>query len=447
MRRRRILILGAGGRDFHNFNLLYRHRQDCEVLAFTASQIPFQQGRVYPAVLAGALYPDGIPIIGEEPFGELVRRLAIDEAVFSFSDVSHQRLMEIASPILATPCDFRLVGAEHTMLKASLPVISVCAVRTGCGKSPVTRYICRHLLEAGQRPVVVRHPMAYGRLEHRAVQSFRHLDDLDAHQCTLEEREEYEPLLRLGVPLLAGIDYEAVLRAAEPAGNILIWDGGNNDTPFFFPDLDIVLVDPFRAGDELSYYPGYVNLRRAHLIVVSKRSEVPEANLDRLRRNLQSSVPETPLVQGDLQVSVASPEALAGCRVLVVEDGPTISHGGMAFGAGVVAARRFGAGEIVDPRPYAVGSLARVYAEYPHIGAVVPAMGYSAAQLDDLRQTLAAVPCDLVLSATPVDLARLLVIDRPVLRVSYEFCDASSGTLRSAVNAMLHRFGITSANR
>jgi predicted GTPase len=439
MRRQRVLILGAGGRDFHNFNLLYRRRNDVEVVAFTASQIPFQEGRLYPPGLAGPLYPDGIPIVDDGCIDDLVRRLNIDVAVFSYSDIAHVRVMELASEVLAAGCDFLLIGAERTMLKAALPVISVCAVRTGCGKSPVTRYLCRVLLDGGYRPVVVRHPMAYGRLEHRAVQSFRHLDDLDKQECTLEEREEYEPLLRLGVPLYAGVDYEAVLDRAEKAGDILIWDGGNNDTPFFRPDLEIVLVDPFRAGDELSYYPGYINLKRAHVVLIGKLSGVPEDKLLRLRQNLQKAVPEKRVMQGDLEVFVDDAAAVAGRRVLVVEDGPTVSHGGMASGAGVVAAKRFCAAQIVDPRPYAKGSLARVYADYPHIGPVIPAMGYSEAQLQDLRETLGAVPCDLVLSATPVDLARLLRLDKPMLQVSYDFVECSPGALRAEIDAMIKR--------
>lgn len=419
----RILILGAGGRDFHNFNLLYRHRRDVKVVAFTASQIPFQVGRRYPPCLAGPLYPEGIPIVDDNGLGEMVRRFKIDTAVFSYSDISHRRIMGLASQILATGCDFHLVGSERTMLKASLPVVSVCAVRTGCGKSAVTRYICQALLKKGRKPVVVRHPMAYGQLEEHAVQCFLNMEDLDRYGSTLEEREEYEPLLRLGIPLFAGVDYEAVLGRAEKSGDILVWDGGNNDTPFFRPDLEIVLVDPLRAGDELSYYPGYVNLLRAHVVVISKLSGVSDENLRLVRHNLRQAVPGRQIIQGDLDVMVENPLAVAGQRVLVVEDGPTVTHGDMAFGAGVVAARRFGAREIVDPRPYASGSLKQVFADYQHIHCIVPAMGYSKSQLNDLKLTLDAVPCDLILSATPVDLGRLLHIDKPIMQVSYEFIE------------------------
>lgn len=429
----RVLILGAGGRDFHNFNLLYRHRRDVEVVAFTASQIPFQVGRRYPPCLAGPLYPEGIPIVDDNGLDEMVRRLKIDAAVFSYSDISHSRIMDLASRVLATGCDFHLVGSERTMLKAALPVVSVCAVRTGCGKSAVTRYICQALLKEGRKPVVVRHPMAYGQLEEHAVQCFLNLQDLDRYGSTLEEREEYEPLLRLGIPLFAGVDYEAVLAMAEKSGDILIWDGGNNDTPFFRPDLEIVLVDPLRAGDELSYYPGYVNLLRSHVIIISKLSGVPDENLRLVRQNLQQTVPGTQIIQGDLDVTVETPLAVAGQRVLVVEDGPTVTHGDMAFGAGVVAARRFGAAEIVDPRPYAAGSLAQVYTDYPHIDCIVPAMGYSKSQLNDLKRTLNDVPCDLILSATPVDLGRLLHIDKPIMQVSYEFIETVPGLLAAKV--------------
>jgi predicted GTPase len=425
----RILILGAGGRDFHNFNLLYRHRRDVQVVAFTASQIPFQEDRLYPSSLAGPLYPEGIPVLDDDDLEGLVGRHKIDAAVFSYSDVSHGKVMEIASRLLAVGCDFHLIGAEQTMLNASRPVVSVCAVRTGCGKSPVTRYLCQALLHEGRNPAVVRHPMAYGRLEHRAVQAFRRMDDLDAQECTLEEREEYEPLLRLGIPVFAGVDYGAVLKQAQQAGDVLIWDGGNNDTPFFRPDMEIVLVDPLRAGDELSYYPGLVNLLRAHIIVIGKSSGVPDEKLQLIHRNLQQVVPQTRVVQGDLVVSVDDPEAVTGRRVLVVEDGPTVSHGGMAFGAGVVAARKFGAGAIVDPRPYAAGSLKQVYLDFPHLNSILPAMGYSSAQLQDLRETVESVPCDLVLSATPVDLRRLLKISKPVMSVTYKFTECGPAIL------------------
>jgi predicted GTPase len=437
MKAKRILILGAGGRDFHNFNVLYRHREDVEIVGFTASQIPFQEGRLYPPSLAGPLYPDGIPIYDDEHLCDLVRCHKVDAAVFSYSDISHAQIMKIASRLLAVGCDFHLIGTEHAMLKVCLPVVSVCAVRTGCGKSPVTRYLCRGLLNEGRSPVVVRHPMAYGRLEQRAVQAFRHKADLDAQECTLEEREEYEPLLRLGVPLFAGIDYAAVLEMARQAGDVLIWDGGNNDTPFFRSNLEIVLVDPLRAGDELSYYPGFVNLLRAHVVVIGKSSGVPHEQLEHIHRNLRQFVPETPVVQGDLVVSVKTPEIVSGRRVLVVEDGPTVSHGGMAFGAGVVAARRFGAAEIVDPRPFAAGSLAQVYADFPHLDAILPAMGYSRAQLHDLEETIEAVPCDLVLSATPVDLRELLDISKPVVPVAYEFCECGPDALMEKVMEVL----------
>lgn len=436
-RRRRIVIMGAGGRDFHNFNVLYRHRCDIEVAAFTSAQIPFQSDRVYPPAFAGEHYPQGIPIVGEERLEELLGQKAVDEVVFAYSDVSHARVMEIASQVVAAGCDFRLVGAEKTMLRASLPVISVCAVRTGCGKSPVTRFLCRKLQQGGCRPVVVRHPMAYGKLEERGVQSFRVLADLDRHMCTLEEREEFEPLVRLGVPLFAGVDYQAVLEAAQECGDVLIWDGGNNDTPFFQPDLEIVLVDPFRVGDELTYYPGLTNLLRAGVVLVAKTTGVPTANLVRIRQNIASRNARCLVAMGDLDVQVENPAIVRGKNVLVIEDGPTLTHGGMKFGAGVVAARRFGAALIVDPRPYAVGSLQEVFDECSHLDRVLPAMGYSARQIADLAQTVAAVPCDLILCATPVDLRRLIKTETPILPVRYEFKELIEGQLVDTVMAIV----------
>jgi predicted GTPase len=434
---RRIVIMGAGGRDFHNFNVLYRHRSDVRVVAFTAAQIPYQNNRIYPPALAGENYPRGIPIVGEECLADLLRRESVDEVVFAYSDVAHGQVMDIASRVVAAGCDFLLVGAEQTMLKASLPVISVCAVRTGCGKSPVTRFLCRNLQQAGQRPVVVRHPMAYGKLEERAAQSFRGFADLDRYMCTLEEREEFEPLVRLGVPLFAGVDYQAVLQAAQACGDVLIWDGGNNDTPFYRPDLEIVLVDPFRVGDELTYYPGLINLLRARIVLVAKTRGVPSENLTRMRRNIASRNDRCLVVMGDLDVRIENPVAVRGKSVLVVEDGPTLTHGGMKFGAGIVAARRFGAARIVDPRPYAVGSLRQVFDTYPHLDRVLPAMGYSAQQMADLTRTMASVPCDLILCATPVDLRRLITSATPILPVSYEFKEQTEGQLLHAVKGVL----------
>jgi predicted GTPase len=431
--RKRIVIMGAGGRDFHNFNLLFRDDPNSEVIAFTAAQIPFQEGRRYPAALAGPLYPEGIPVVAETELETLLRDRLLDEVLFAYSDVSHQELMTVASRVLALGADFRLVGPGKTMLQAAIPVISVCAVRTGCGKSPVTRYLCQVLRAAGHRPVVVRHPMAYGRLEVREVEAFRSREDLDRYHCTIEEREEYEPLITDGIPLFAGVDYGKILQLAEQAGDVLLWDGGNNDFPFFRPDLEVVLVDPFRAGDEISHYPGLVNLLRADVVVVAKADTAPAAGLESVRRNIAAWNPQAAVLSGRLEVTVGEAGRIAGKQVAVIEDGPTLTHGGMAFGAGVVAARRFGAGAIVDPRPYAAGSLAEVYRQFPHLEQVVPAMGYSQRQIVDLQATLEAMPVDLILSATPIDLARLLRLSRPLVQVRYEYREMDGDPLARKV--------------
>jgi predicted GTPase len=430
---RRLVIAGAGGRDFHNFNVLYRHCAEVEVVAFTAAQIPFQSRRCYPASLAGARYPEGIPILDEAGLARIIANQAVDEVVFSYSDVPHQQLMEKASAVLAAGADFRLISPQHTQLRARRPVVAVCAVRTGCGKSPLSRYLCRVLQDAAYRPVVVRHPMAYGDLEGKGVQVFRELTDLDRWDATIEEREEFEPLIRLRAPVLAGVDYQAVLAQAEQLGDVLIWDGGNNDAAFFRPDLQIVLVDPLRPGDERSYYPGLVNLMLADVVVLAKSGGADRSAIDLVQRHVRQFRPGCVTVRGDLDVQVEAAETLAGRRVLVVEDGPSLSHGGMSYGAGVVAARRFGAAELVDPRPYAVGSLQRVFEDYPHLGPVLPAMGYSREQLRDLAATLEAVPCDLILCATPVDLRRLLSLATPLRMVHYEFIELDGDALARTV--------------
>lgn len=438
-KRRRIVIMGAGGRDFHNFNRLYRHDPACEVVAFTATQIPFQEGRLYPAALAGALYPEGIPVVAATALEGLLRERQVDEVLFAYSDISHQELMAIASRVLAAGADFRLAGPDTTMLPVAIPVISVCAVRTGCGKSPVTRYLCQVLRETGRRAVVVRHPMAYGRLDVREVEAFRSREDLDRYHGTIEEREEYEPLIAAGIPLFAGVDYGKILPLAARAGDVLLWDGGNNDFPFVRPDLEIVLVDPLRAGDEIGYYPGMVNLLRADVVVVAKADAAPAEGLQRVANNIAAWNPQATVVRGWLEVAVDTPETIAGKRVAVIEDGPTLTHGGMAFGAGVVAARRFGAGVIVDPRPWAAGSLAEVYRQFPHLELVVPAMGYSKRQMADLQATLEAMPVDLILSATPVDLTRLLPLTQPVVQVRYDFRELDGTPLANKIRDFIGR--------
>ncbi|HKN15825.1 MAG TPA: cyclic 2,3-diphosphoglycerate synthase [Candidatus Sulfotelmatobacter sp.] len=417
---KRVLILGAAGRDFHNFNVLFRDNSTYHVVAFTATQIPDIAGRRYPALLAGSLYPEGIPIREEKDMESLVAEYEIDVVAFSYSDISHQNLMHLASRAVAADADFWLLGTGHTQIKSSVPVISVCAVRTGCGKSPVSRLVAEELREQGRRPVVIRHPMPYGDLAVQAVQRFATLKDLDLHQCTIEEREEYEPHITKGTVVYAGVDYEQILECAEKEADVILWDGGNNDTPFYASDLEIVVVDPHRAGHELAYFPGEVNLRRADAIVINKVDTAYQRDLETVRHNIQLHNPKAAVFEMACRVSVPDPGLVKGQRVLVVEDGPTLTHGEMPYGAGVVAARQCGAAELVDPRPYAVGSIRNTFQHYPHLTNLLPAMGYSVIQRHELEETIRRTPCDLVLVATPIDLARVINLDKPNLRVTYE---------------------------
>jgi predicted GTPase len=417
---KRLLILGAAGRDFHNFNVLFRDNSNYHVVAFTATQIPDMAGRCYPPELAGCLYPTGIPILEEKDLEKLVADYEIDAVVFSYSDVSHQNLMHLASRAVAAGADFWLLGTEHTQIRSSVPVISVCAVRTGCGKSPVSRLVAGKLRRLGRKPVVIRHPMPYGDLASQAVQRFATMGDLDLQQCTIEEREEYEPHLREGTVVYAGVDYEKIVREAENEADVILWDGGNNDTPFYVPDLEIVVADPHRPGHELAYFPGEVNLRRADVIVINKVDTAEQRDIETVRQNIKLHNPKAVVFEMACRVSIAEPYFVKGQRVLVVEDGPTLTHGEMPYGAGVVAARQCGAAELVDPRPYAVGSIRNTYERYPHLTNILPAMGYSAIQRHELQETISRTPCDVVLIATPIDLARVIKIDRPNLRVTYE---------------------------
>ncbi|HYA94829.1 MAG TPA: cyclic 2,3-diphosphoglycerate synthase [Terriglobales bacterium] len=417
---KRVLILGAAGRDFHNFNVVFRHNLEYQVAAFTAAQIPNIANRRYPAELAGPLYPDGIPILDEQEMERIIREREIDVVVFSYSDISHVNLMHLASRAVATGADFWLLGANHTQLKASVPVISVCAVRTGCGKSPVSRRVITELRALGWKPVVVRHPMPYGDLASEAVQRFRTTSDLERQNCTIEEREEYEPHLAEGTTVYAGVDYEGILQEAEREGDVILWDGGNNDTPFYHSDLQIVVADPHRAGHELAYYPGEVNLRSADVIVINKVDTAGLHDLETVRLNIRLHNPLASVVEAACRVKAANPLSIKGRRVLVVEDGPTLTHGEMPYGAGVVAARQCGAAELVDPRPYAVGSIRGIYERYPHLTALLPAMGYSNMQRHELEETINRVPCDLVVVATPVDLARIMSVNKTCVRISYE---------------------------
>jgi predicted GTPase len=426
---RRVAILGAAGRDFHNFNVCFRKDSECRVIAFTAAQIPEIAGRRYPPELAGPLYPDGIPIVPEEQLEQLIVTEKVDLVVFSYSDVSHHHVMDLASRALAAGADFLLLGADRTMLKSRVPVVSVCAVRTGCGKTPVSRRVVQLLKQMGMHVVVVRHPMPYGDLARQAVQRFATFADLDRQQCTIEEREEYEPHLQAGTLVFAGVDYERILAEAEKEAGVIVWDGGNNDTPFFRSDLEIVVADPHRAGHELLYHPGEVNLLRADVIVINKVDTARDENIETVRHNVRERNPNALLIETVSRITVEHPESLRGAQVLVIEDGPTLTHGEMAYGAGVIAARREGAAELVDPRPYAAGSLHEVFEQFRHIGPLLPAMGYSERQLRELEETIRRTPCDVVVVATPIDLGRIIQISKPTVRVTYDVVERSTLTL------------------
>lgn len=443
MKAKKVLILGAAGRDFHNFNVIFRGNPEYNVVGFTATQIPGIANRRYPTELAGALYPAGIPIFEEKDLEQLIEEHEIDSVVFSYSDISHQNLMHLASRVVATRADFCLLSSQQTQLKSSVPVISVCAVRTGCGKSPIGRFVTSELRREGHRPVVIRHPMPYGDLAAQAVQRFEVMADLDKHQCTIEEREEYEPHLREGTIVYAGVDYGRILRQAEKEADMILWDGGNNDTPFYKSDLEIVVADPHRPGHELSYYPGEVNLRRADVVVINKVDTAASQDVETVRRNIQVSNPKATIVNTACRVAVSEPELIRGRKVLVVEDGPTLTHGEMPYGAGVVAARQSGAAELVDPRPYAVGSIRGIYEKYQHLTSLLPAMGYSTMQCHELEETINRVPCDLVLVATPIDLGHLVKLNKPSLRVTYEVEDLSRPGLTEVLTEFArHRAGV-----
>ena len=432
MRSKRIIIMGAAGRDFHNFNCCFRNDGTCRVMAFTASQIPYIAKRRFPASLAGPLYPRGIPIHPEEELAELIHRLRIDQVVFAYSDLSHAELMHTASRVLACGADFRLIGPNTTMLKSRRPVVSVCAVRTGCGKSQVVRYLCAILTESGIRPVVVRHTMPYGDLARQEVERFVDAADLERYHCTIEEREEFEHLLERGAVVYAGVDYGKILARAEAEARVIIWDGGNNDLPFFRPDLEIVVADPLRPGHETAWYPGEVNLRRAGMVVINKVNAADPAAVAMVEDTVRRVNPDAAIVRTESLVTAADGWRIKGKRVLVVEDGPSITHGSLPSGAGLAAARQYGAAFVVDPRPWAVGSLAALYARYPHIGPVLPAMGYRPEQVAELAATIASVPCDLVLAATPIDLARLVRVETPILRIGYAIAETNGTPLAAA---------------
>ena len=437
---RNVVIMGAGGRDFHNFNTVFRDDPASKVVAFTAAQIPGIDDRRYPASLAGPLYPDGVPIVGENSLVDLIRREAVDEVVLAYSDLSHVDVMHKASTVMAAGADFRLLGPRATMLHSRKPVIAVCAVRTGCGKSQTSRHIGRYLLDHGLTVALVRHPMPYGDLEKMRVQRFSTLEDIDASHPTVEEREEYETPVAMGMVMYAGVDYADILRRAEEEADVVIWDGGNNDFPFYAPDLFVTVVDPLRPGHELAYYPGETNVRMADVVVVNKVDVAGAAAVATVVASVHGANPHATVVRAASPTQLAPDLSLVGKRVLVIDDGPTITHGGMPFGAGWTAAHEAGATTFVDPRPYVTGSLAETFAKYPHIGAVLPAMGYDDAQLAELGEVIRSVDCDVVVVGTPMDLSRLVDLGHPTLRTTYTYRGVGEPTIESVLEPYLDKW-------
>ena len=429
----KVIIMGAAGRDFHNFNIYFKDNKRYEVIAFTAAQIPDIDERLYPPELSGKLYPKGIPIYPENELTDLIREHKVDLVAFSYSDVTHVEVMHKASRTMAEGADFILIGATYTMLKSKKPIVAVCAVRTGCGKSQTTRKICEILRSQQKKVVVVRHPMPYGDLRTQVVQRFSSYKDFEIHKCTIEEREEYEPLVDLGIVVYAGVDYGQILREAEKESDVIVWDGGNNDTPFYVPDVHIVLFDPHRPGHESLYYPGETNMLMADIAIINKVDTAPAANREQIRRNIEQNNPRAKILLAESPVLVNRPERIKDKRVLVVEDGPTLTHGEMAYGAGFIAAKKFKAAEIVDPRPWAVGTIEEAFRLYPHMGPVLPAMGYSQEQISDLEKTIHDTDCDLVLFATPIHLTRILSINKTAIRVRYEYKDHGEPRLEDAI--------------
>lgn len=439
MSKKNVIIIGAAGRDFHNFNTYYRNNENYKVVAFTATQIPDIDNRRYPAELAGSMYPEGIPIYSQDRLPELIKELQVDECVFSYSDVKYETVMGISAIVNSLGADFRLLGPKNTMLKSNKPVISVCAVRTGCGKSQTSRKIIEILMEHGIKVIAVRHPMPYGNLVEQKVQRFATVEDLKKHNCTVEEMEEYEPHVTRGNIIYAGVDYEAILRAAEndPDGcDVIIWDGGNNDFSFYEADLSITVLDPHRPGHELSYYPGEVSLRISDVAIINKIDSADADSINKVEENIKNVNPNAAIIKAESRISVDNPDIIKGKRVLVVEDGPTLTHGEMKLGAGTVAAQRFGAKELVDPRQYTVGKLTDTFKQYPHIGTLLPAMGYGEQQLKDLEATINKTDCDSVIIGTPIDLSRIISINKPYTRVYYELEEVSSPNL----NEILEQF-------
>ena len=440
--RRKVLIAGAAGRDFHNFNTVYRDNPDFEVVAFTATQIPDIDGRVYPPELAGGLYPNGIPIRDESELADLVKKHGIDEVVFAYSDVTHNHVMDIGSIALAAGASYTLISPTRTMLASKKPVVSICAVRTGCGKSQTTRFVSDALTELGLKVVAVRHPMPYGDLVKQRCQRFASKADLDRYECTIEEMEEYEPHIDRGRVIYAGVDYAEILAAAEQEADVILWDGGNNDTPFYKSDLEIVVADPHRAGHELLYHPGETNLLRADVVVINKVDSASAENVRIVEENVRRRNPKATIVRANSRLELDKPDAIRGKRCLVVEDGPTLTHGEMKIGAGTVAAQRFGAASLVDPRPFTVGTITKTFEKYPNIGTLLPAMGYGDQQKKDLEETIRKTDCDVVVIATPIDLHRIIQIEKPTVRVGYELEETGKPSLHEIVTA---KFGAVKA--
>ena len=429
--------MGAAGRDFHNFNLIYRDNEKFDVVAFTATQIPDIEGRQYPPELAGKLYPQGIPIYDESDLQQLIEENDIDEVVFSYSDISHEDVMHKASKVMAWGAHFKILGGEPTMVKSTKPVISVCAIRTGCGKSQTTRRVAQILKSAGKKVAAIRHPMPYGDLVKQRVQRFATLADLEKHNCTIEEMEEYEPHINAGTIVFAGVDYEAIIREAEKEADIILWDGGNNDMPFYKPDLSIVVVDPHRSGHERLYYPGETNLLMADVVVINKIDTADTEDIDEVRWSVRETNPNATIIDAASPISVEDAELILGKSALVVEDGPTLTHGEMTYGAGMVAAEKFGASEVIDPRPYTVGSITETFEKYPDIGELLPAMGYGDQQIKDLEETIAKTKCDVVIIGTPIDLRRIIKIKKPSVRITYDLQEIGKPTLTDVLKPFL----------
>jgi predicted GTPase len=441
MQKSNIVIMGAAGRDFHNFNVYFRDNSAYNVVAFTATQIPGIEGRIYPSELAGASYPKGIPIYPEEELSRLIREQNIEQVIFAYSDVSYEYVMHKASIVLASGADFRLMGPKTTMLKSKVPVVSVGAVRTGSGKSQTSRQVAKILKNKGQRVVVIRHPMPYGDLRKQICERFASYEDLDKYECTIEEREEYEPHIDNGIIVYAGVDYEKILREAENEADVIVWDGGNNDLPFYKPDLHIVVADPHRAGHEVSYYPGEANLRMANVVIVNKVDTANPQNVQLVKENIKMVNLTAMILDAASPITADKPELIKGKRALVIEDGPTLTHGNMPYGAATIIAQRLGASEIVDPKPYAVGSIKAAYKKYAHLGALLPALGYGEKQVAELKETIDRTPCDVVVIGTPIDLRRIMAINKPTVRVNYELKVLGPVSLEQILTEFLQRVG------